>query len=162
MIRYHVLVCGGTGCTSANSAAIIERMEKELGERGLNQEIAVVQTGCFGLCGAGPIMIVYPDQVLYSMVEPDDIPEIIDEHLVKGRPVQRLVYDETLIANQEIKGLADTAFYKNQLRVALRNCGNIDPTDINDYLATGGYKAIEKVLSMSPEEVIEEIKVLLR
>ena len=85
MIRYHVLVCGGTGCTSANSAAIIERMEKELGERGLNQEIAVVQTGCFGLCGAGPIMIVYPDQVLYSMVEPDDIPEIIDEHLVKGR-----------------------------------------------------------------------------
>ena len=135
MFRSHILVCGGTGCTSAKSMEIIARLEEELKEHGLDQEIAVVKTGCFGLCAMGPIMVVYPEQVFYCMVTPDDVPEIVEEHLVKGRPVQRLIYDETLRTDGETVHLEDTDFYRKQKRIALRNCGVINPENIEEYIA---------------------------
>ncbi len=157
MYRSHVLVCGGTGCTSSGSQQIIDSLEKEIKAAGLENEIEVVKTGCFGLCALGPIMIVYPEGTFYSMVQEKDIPEIVSEHLVKGRIVSRLVYDETVTENG-IKSLQDTAFYSKQNRVALRNCGVISPENIEEYIGTGGYEALGKVLTkMTPEEVIQTI-----
>ena len=158
MIRTHVLVCGGTGCTSSNSPAIRAAMEKEIEARGLSEEVKVVQTGCFGLCALGPIMIVYPDGTFYSRVTEEDVPEIVEEHLLKGRPVERLVYNDT--GNEEkVDGpvsLSDTGFYKKQLRLALRNCGVINPEVIDEYIAMDGYAALGKVLTeMTPKEVID-------
>jgi NADP-reducing hydrogenase subunit HndC len=159
MVRSHILVCGGTGCTSSNSPAIIRALEEQLDKSGLSDEVKVVQTGCFGLCALGPIMIVYPEGTFYSMVKVDDVPEIVEEHLLKGRIVTRLVYDETVQESGEVASLDDTNFYKKQMRVALRNCGVIDPEDINEYIAYDGYQALGKVLTqMTPEQVIEEIK----
>lgn len=157
MYRSHVLVCGGTGCTSSGSQQIIDVLKKEIKAAGLENEIEVVKTGCFGLCALGPIMIVYPEGTFYSMVQEKDIPEIVSEHLVKGRIVSRLVYDETVTENG-IKSLQDTAFYSKQHRVALRNCGVISPENIEEYIGTGGYEALGKVLTeMTPEEVIQTI-----
>ena len=113
MYRSHVLVCGGTGCTSSNSQKIIEAMEAEIKAKGLDQEVQVIRTGCFGLCALGPIMIVYPEGCFYSEVKVEDVPEIVEEHLLKGRMVKRLLYSET-VTPTEIKGLHDTAFYKKQ------------------------------------------------
>ena len=158
MFRSHILVCGGTGCTSAKSMEIIARLEEELKEHGLDQEIAVVKTGCFGLCAMGPIMVVYPEQVFYCMVTPDDVPEIVEEHLVKGRPVQRLIYDDTLCTDGETVHLEDTDFYRKQKRIALRNCGVINPENIEEYIARDGYEALGKVLTeMTPDQVIQTI-----
>ena len=158
MFRSHILVCGGTGCTSAKSMEIIARLEEELKEHGLDQEIAVVKTGCFGLCAMGQIMVVYPEQVFYCMVTPDDVPEIVEEHLVKGRPVQRLIYDETLRTDGETVHLEDTDFYRKQKRIALRNCGVINPENIEEYIARDGYEALGKVLTeMTPDQVIQTI-----
>lgn len=157
MIRSHVLVCGGTGCTSSGSEPVIKALKNQLKKAGLHEEIKVVKTGCFGLCALGPIMIVYPDGTFYSMVKETDVPEIVEEHLLKGRIVQRLVYEET-IQEDKITSLDETGFYKKQLRIALRNCGVIDPEDINEYIAYDGYQALGKVLTeMTPEQVIEEI-----
>ena len=155
MYRSHVLVCGGTGCTSSGSQRIRERLEKEIAANGLSEEVGVVKTGCFGLCALGPIMIVYPEGTFYSMVQEDDIPEIVSEHLLKGRVVTRLLYDETTKTDKIIP-LNETNFYKKQHRVALRNCGVINPENIEEYIGTGGYEALGIVLTeKKPEEVIQ-------
>ena len=157
--RAHVLCCGGTGCTSSGSAQIIERFEQKIKEAGLDKEVKVVRTGCFGLCEAGPVVIVYPEGTFYSRVKVEDVDEIVSEHLLKGRHVQHLVYTDHATHEQNAnKGLQDINFYKHQKRVALRNCGVIDPENIDEYLAFDGYKALEKALtSMTREQVIDEI-----
>ena len=158
MYRSHVLVCGGTGCTSSGSHEIIAALESEIKKNDLSKEILVVQTGCHGLCALGPIMIIYPEGSFYSMVKPGDVPEIVNEHLLKGRVVQRLLYKETVEEGGKIKALADTDFYKKQLRVALRNCGVINPEIIDEYIAVDGYEALGKVLTeMTPEDVIKVV-----
>ncbi len=157
MYRSHVLVCGGTGCTSSGSEEIIRVLHDEIDKAGLGKEISVVKTGCHGLCALGPIMIIYPEATFYSMVKVEDISEIVNEHLVKGRIVTRLVYDETL-SDDGVTSLAETDFYKRQHRIALRNCGVIDPENIDEYIGTQGYEALGKVLTtMSPDDVIQTI-----
>ena len=157
MYRSQVLICGGTGCTSSGSDKIAKRLQEEIDKNGLTDEVKVVRTGCFGLCALGPIMIVYPEGTFYSMVKEDDIAEIVSEHLLKGRVVTRLVYDET-IGENEIKSLKETNFYKKQHRIALRNCGVINPECIDEYIGRNGYEALGKVLkSMTPDDVIQII-----
>ena len=158
--RAHVLICAGTGCTSSKSEQIAEEMEKQLKAKGLEKEVKIVKTGCFGLCALGPIMVVYPEGAFYSRVTVEDVEEIVEEHLLKGRIVKRLIYDETIQeGTDEVKSLYEVDFYKKQQRIALRNCGVIDPENIDEYIAFDGYKALGKVLTeMSPEQVIETIK----
>ncbi len=163
MIRSHVLICGGTGCTSSGSKVLISTFEKELEKQGLQEEVKVVQTGCFGLCALGPVVIIYPEGTFYSRVEEKDVAEIVEEHLLKGRPVDRLVYkdaDEAIIEEAgKTVSLNDTNFYKTQKRVALRNCGLIDPESIDEYIAMDGYAALGKVLTeMTPEQVVQCVK----
>ena len=160
MIRSQVLICGGTGCTSSGSKAVQDEFKKELEIAGLTHEIKLVQTGCFGLCALGPVVIVYPEGTFYSQVHADDVKEIVQEHLLKGRIVDRLVYDETSAPKDSLVGgtvsLNDTDFYRAQHRVALRNCGVIDPENIDEYIAVDGYAALGKVLTeMTPEDVIK-------
>ena len=200
LYRSHVLVCGGTGCSSSGSAKLIERFEEQLKEKGLDKEVKVVRTGCFGLCEAGPVVIVYPegtfysrvkvedvDEIVaehkvvrtgcfglceagpvvivypegtfYSRVKEEDVDEIVSEHLLKGRKVQRLVYvDHKTHESSVQKSLSEIGFYKQQMRVALRNCGVIDPENIDEYIAFDGYKALAKALTeMTPEQVIDEM-----
>ena len=157
MYRSNVLVCGGTGCTSSNSLKIVDRLKEQIKDNGLENEVNVITTGCFGLCALGPIMVVYPEGSFYSMVKEEDIPEIVEEHLLKGRIVTRLLYQET-VEEDKIKSLNKTAFYAKQERVALRNCGVIDPEKIDDYIAQDGYAALGKCLTeMTPDEVIQTI-----
>ena len=157
MYRSHVLVCGGTGCTSSGSEQIIQTLKDELKKNRLQNEVAVVKTGCHGLCAEGPVMIVYPEAVFYSRVRPEDVEEIVSEHLLKGRIVERLVYHEAQTP-EGIKSLNETTFYKKQHRIALRNCGVINPESIDEYIGTGGYEALGKVLTeMTPDEVIQTI-----
>ena len=158
MYRSHVLVCGGTGCTSSHSAEIIAEFEKEIAEKGLADEIKVIRTGCFGLCALGPIVVVYPEGAFYSQIKVEDVQEIVDEHLIKGRIVKHLLYDDT-VAGDTVKSLNETQFYKKQKRVALRNCGVIDPENINEYIAMDGYQALAKCLTeYTPDEVIQIVK----
>ncbi|MBR2848467.1 MAG: NADH-quinone oxidoreductase subunit NuoF [Clostridia bacterium] len=159
MIRSHVLICGGTGCTSSGSVALRDKLADELKAKGLEEEIKIVMTGCFGLCALGPIMIVYPEGTFYSQVTADDIPEIVEEHLLKGRIVERLVYnDQAAAAEEATASLSETQFYKKQKRVALRNCGVINPEAIDEYIAMDGYFALAKaVKEMTPEDVINTI-----
>ena len=161
MIRNHILVCGGTGCTSSGSKAVVDALNQELAKNNLQEEVKVVTTGCFGLCALGPIMIVYPEGAFYSRIEPDMIPEIVSEHIIKGRVVKKYLYTDKA-EGEEVTGtesLNDTAFYKKQLRVALRNCGVIDPENIEEYIAYDGYEALGKVLTeMTPEQVIQLMK----
>ena len=158
MYRSHVLVCGGTGCTSSHSAEIIAEFEKEIAEKGLADEIKVIRTGCFGLCALGPIVVVYPEGAFYSQIKVEDVSEIVDEHLIKGRIVKHLLYDDT-VAGDTVKSLNETQFYKKQKRVALRNCGVIDPENINEYIAMDGYQALAKCLTeYTPDEVIQIVK----
>ena len=158
MYRSHVLVCGGTGCTSSHSAEIIAEFEKEIVEKGLADEIKVIRTGCFGLCALGPIVVVYPEGAFYSQIKVEDVSEIVDEHLIKGRIVKHLLYDDT-VAGDTVKSLNETQFYKKQKRVALRNCGVIDPENINEYIAMDGYQALAKCLTeYTPDEVIQIVK----
>ncbi|MBQ7815861.1 MAG: NAD(P)H-dependent oxidoreductase subunit E, partial [Oscillospiraceae bacterium] len=157
MFRSHIMVCGGTGCTSSGSTKIIEAFNREIAAAGINEEVKVIKTGCFGLCALGPIVVVYPEGIFYSMVEEKDVKEIVEEHLVKGRPVTRLIYDET-VQGETITSLKDTRFYKQQQRIALRNCGRIDPDNIEEYIAYDGYAALGKALTeMTPEEVIQTV-----
>ena len=163
MIRAHVLICGGTGCTSSGSKTLQEAFYKNIAEFGLSEEVKIVQTGCFGLCALGPIVIVYPDGTFYSRVTADDVKDIVEEHLLKGRIVDRLVYrDEHTdgIVEEQAKNvsLSDTNFYKSQKRIVLRNCGVIDPDNIEEYIAMDGYAALGKVLTeMTPEDVIKVV-----
>ena len=159
LIRSHVMVCGGTGCTSSNSAAVIAEFEKQLLEKGLDKEVKVVRTGCFGLCEAGPVCIVYPEGAFYSHVKAEDVTRIVDEHLIKGRIVKELLYKGAMDHKTEsIKSLDEVDFYKKQKRVALRNCGVIDPENIDEYIAFDGYQALGKALTeMTPDEVIDVI-----
>ena len=159
MIRAHVLVCGGTGCTSSGSKAVQTAFEENIAAFGLSEEVKLVQTGCFGLCALGPVVIIYPDGTFYSRVTPEDVKEIVEEHLLKGRVVERLVYADTgseeIVSKAEVS-LNDTAFYKSQKRIVLRNCGVIDPDSIDEYIAMDGYAALGKVLTeMTPDEVIK-------
>ena len=157
MFRSNVLVCGGTGCTSSNSEKIIEKLKEEISAKGLDQEVNVVRTGCFGLCALGPIMIVYPEGAFYSRVTPEDVPEIVEEHLLKGRIVRRLLYKETVVDESTTKSLNETTFYAKQMRVALRNCGVINPEQIDEYIALDGYQAVGKILTekIPPQQVIQ-------
>ncbi len=163
MIRAHVLICGGTGCTSSGSKALQEAFNNSLEQYGLTEEIKMVQTGCFGLCALGPIVIVYPDGTFYSRVTPEDVNEIVEEHLLKGRIVERLVYtdaetDEIVEQQAANVSLSDTKFYKSQKRIVLRNCGVIDPDNIDEYIAMDGYAALGKVLTeMTPDDVIKVV-----
>jgi (2Fe-2S) ferredoxin len=159
LYRSHVLVCGGTGCSSSGSAKLIERFEEQLKEKGLDKEVKVVRTGCFGLCEAGPVVIVYPEGTFYSRVKVEDVDEIVSEHLLKGRKVQHLVYvDHKTHESSVQKSLNEIGFYKQQERVALRNCGVIDPENIDEYIAFDGYQALAKALTeMTPEQVIQEV-----
>jgi len=156
--RSHVLVCGGTGCTSSKSMEIIDLMNKLLRENNLENEVKVIHTGCFGLCEKGPILVVYPEGATYSRVTLDDVKEIVEEHLVKGRIVKRLLLGDKE-AEDVSKALEDVGFFKHQVRVALRNCGVINPENIEEYIARDGYRALGKVLTeMTPEQVIETVK----
>ena len=158
LFRSHILICGGTGCTSSGSAQLLKRFEELLEQNGLTKEIKLVHTGCFGLCEAGPVVIVYPEGAFYSRVKVEDVDEIVSEHLVKGRIVQRLLYHGSVAEDNTVKALDDVDFYRKQKRVALRNCGVIDPENIDEYIAFDGYKALQKVLTeMTPEEVIDTI-----
>ena len=162
MIRAHVLVCGGTGCTSSGSPKIQDAFNQEIVKNGLSEEVKVVQTGCFGLCALGPVVIVYPDGTFYSNVTVEDVAEIVSEHLLKGRVVERLVYNDTGDAQENVEAahssLSDTIFYKSQYRLALRNCGVINPENIDEYIAMDGYAALGKVLTeMTPDDVIATI-----
>ena len=156
--RSHVLVCGGTGCTSSGSKALQAEFEKQIKDKGLENEVKLVETGCFGLCALGPVVVVYPEGAFYSRVKAEDVEEIVSEHLLKGRIVKRLLYGET-VEEDRIKSLNETTFYAKQHRVALRNCGVINPENIDEYIAVDGYQALAKVLTeMSREEVIQVIK----
>ena len=156
--RSQVLICTGTGCSSSNSPAIIKRFEECVRNAGLENEIKVVRTGCFGLCENGPICIVYPEGAFYSHIKVDDVERIVSEHLVKGRVVADLLYKKSVTEDGKIRSLEEIDFYKKQKRVALRNCGVIDPENINEYIAFDGYKALAKALTeMSRDDVIDVI-----
>ena len=152
-----VMVCGGTGCTSSGSRRVIERLKEEIKKQGLEEDVSVVMTGCFGLCALGPIMIVYPEGAFYSRVNEDEIPEIVEQHLLHGKVDTKYLYSETVKGNTVLP-LQDTPFYKKQKRVALHNCGMINPEKIEEYIGTGGYEALGKVLTtMTPQDVIDTI-----
>ena len=157
LFRAHVLVCGGTGCSSSGSAELIKRFEEQIAKNGLDKEVKVVRTGCFGLCEAGPVVIVYPEGTFYSRIKVDDVDEIVSEHLLKGRIVQHLIYKEKADEEQH-STLENIDFYRPQLRLALRNCGRIDPENIDEYIAFDGYRALGKALTeMTPQQVIDEV-----
>lgn len=157
MVRSHILVCGGTGCHSSGSEKLCDIFESELKNAGLGDEVKVIKTGCFGLCALGPVVVIYPEGAFYSQVKSEDVKEIVEEHLLKGRLVKRLLYTETVVEDT-VLSLDDTDFYRKQKRVALRNCGVIDPENINEYIAYDGYMALAKVLTeMTPEGVIKVI-----
>ncbi len=159
LYRSHVLVCGGTGCHSSGSDDVIKVFNEELERHKLQDEVKVIRTGCFGLCEVGPIVIVYPEGAFYSRIKAEDVPEIVSEHLLKGRIVTRLLYHDAVHEDETAKSLDEMGFYKKQKRVALRHCGVIDPENIDEYIAFDGYKALGKVLTeMKPEEVIDTIK----
>ena len=158
MYRSHVMICGGTGCTSSGSDKVAAAFEAQIVTAGLENEVKVIRTGCFGLCALGPIVVIYPEGTFYSMVKPEDVAEIVNEHLLKGRPVIRLLYNETVAEDNSIKSLDETSFYKKQKRIALRNCGVINPENIEEYIAFDGYAALGKALTeMTPDEVIQVV-----
>jgi len=155
--RAHVLVCKGTGCTASGSEPIIEAFQKEIEKKGLSKEVKVVQTGCLGLCELGPNVLIYPEGSYYCRVKPEDVAEIVEEHLIKGRIVERLLYKEHA-TEEKMRALTDINFYKHQKRIALRNCGIINPEVIEEYIANDGYMALAKVLTkMTPQEVVDEV-----
>ena len=159
MERLHVLICAGTGCTSSRSLEIVKKLEEVLPAYHLENEVKIVKTGCFGLCQKGPIMAIYPDKIFYSHVTVDDVDEIVKEHFYKGRPVTRLeLTDIDEKTKEKIFDIDQIKFYSKQKRIALRNCGVINPEDIYEYIAKDGYQALGKALTeMTPQEVIDEI-----
>ena len=156
--RMHIMVCGGTGCTSSNSMKIISGLEDLIRINRMQDDVKVVKTGCFGLCAEGPIVMIYPDHIMYTLVQPEDVNEIFDSHIKNGRPVKRLLAGDKE-AEKIDNALENVDFFSKQMRVALRNCGTINPEDIDEYIARGGYLALEKVLTeMEPEDVIDTIR----
>ncbi len=160
MERTHVLICAGTGCTSSRSLELVKRFEEDIKFKELEKEIKVIKTGCFGLCQKGPIVAIYPDRIFYSHVALSDVDEIVSEHLYKGRPVKRLeITDIDENTKEQIFEFEKIRFYAKQKRIALRNCGLINPEDITEYIALDGYQALGKVLTtMTPQGVIDEVK----
>lgn len=159
LFRAHVLVCAGSGCVSNNAFSVVDEFKKEISKAGLEKEIKVVPTGCFGLCVAGPIVVVFPEGVFYCRIKPENVSQIVEEHLLKGRIVKELLFYESIAEDETIKSINDVSFYKKQMRIALSNCGVIDPEKIDEYIAFDGYRALHKVLSeMTPDDVINEIK----
>ena len=160
MYRANVLCCAGTGCTAGNSALIYEAFNDCLKKYNLDSEVKVIKTGCFGLCQKGPIVAIYPDKVFYCHVKVEDVEKIVSEHLYKGRVVKELeLSDIDLETNEKILDIDKIKFYEKQKRIALRNCGKINPEDIQEYIAVNGYEALGKVLTtMKPQEVIDEMK----
>ncbi len=157
--RSQVLCCTGTGCTSSGSRSIIQAFEEEILNAGLEREIKVVPTGCFGFCEKGPVVIIYPEGSFYSHIKVEDVKRIVSEHLMKGRIVRDLLYSESVDKDQNIRSLNEVDFYRKQRRVALRNCGVIDPENIEEYIAFDGYKALAKCLTeLTPEEVVDVVK----
>ena len=161
MVRAHVLCCTGTGCTSSKSPEIMAEFERQLINYGLSEEVQVIKTGCFGLCAKGPIVVIYPEGAFYSHVSVADVEEIVNEHLLKGRIVQRLLLtedDDDSETKKVIHNYTDTNFYRKQVRIALRNCGLINPENIDEYIGNDGYAALAKVLTeMTPQQVIDEV-----
>lgn len=156
--KMHIMVCGGTGCTSSNSMKIIAGLEELIRINRMQDDIKVVKTGCFGLCAEGPIIMIYPDHIMYTLVQPEDVNEIFDSHVKNGKPVKRLLAGDKEAEKIE-NALENVDFFSRQMRIALRNCGTINPEDIDEYIARGGYLALEKVLTeMEPEDVIDTIK----
>ena len=157
--KHEILVCAGTGCTSSKSPQILDNFQQELEARGLSGEVKLSKTGCFGLCALGPIVMIQPEGVCYSKVEPEDVTEIIEEHILKGNIIQRLLHmkgDD----GETVSSLHDTSFYKHQMRLALRNCGAINPESIDEYLGVGGYTALSRILKEKtpPQDIIDCIK----
>ena len=159
LIRSHILVCTGTGCSSSESPKIIAEFEKQLALQGMDKEAQVVRTGCFGLCALGPIVTVYPEGACYTHVTVDDVEEIVSEHIVKGRIVKRLLNKNESVEGGPATSLTDTQFYKHQYRIALRNCGVINPESIDEYIAVDGYEALGKILTekIPPQQVIDTV-----
>ena len=156
--KYHILLCGGTGCTASESPKIRENFQQILAEKGLDDDVQVVTTGCFGFCEKGPIVKILPDNTFYTQVKPEDALEIVNEHIIKGRKVQRLLY-ENPEDKEHISDSKHMGFYKKQMRIALRNCGFIDPENIDEYIARDGYKALASVLEQNdPAATIDIIK----
>ena len=158
-IRSHIMVCTGTGCTSSESPRLITKFEECLKDAGMDQEVRVVKTGCFGLCAMGPIVMVFPEGTCYTQVKQKDVEEIVSEHIVKGRIVKRLLHKEDE-KSEAVTSLSDTNFYKNQMRIALRNCGVINPESIDEYIGADGYTALERILTEKtpPLEIIDALK----
>jgi NADH-quinone oxidoreductase subunit F len=158
LYRANVLICGGTGCEASGSANVFEAMERELASQGLTNEVQLVRTGCRGFCAMGPVMVVYPEGIFYCQVTADDVPELVQETLIKGRIVDKLTY-KTPDAQEAVPFYSDVPFYSKQMRVTLRNCGIIDPENIEEYVARDGYKALAKALTeMSPQDVIDTVR----
>ena len=158
LFRADVLVCGGTGCHSSNSQEVLRALDAEVARRGLSGEVRVVQSGCRGFCSMGPVMMIFPEGILYCQVQPGDVPELVEETLIKGRVVERLSYQEPT-GHKALPFYHDIPFYGKQIRIALRNCGMIDPENIDEYIAHDGYQALGKaVTTMSPDDVIREMK----
>lgn len=158
VVRTNIMVCGGIGCLAGDSEKLMKNLELILKARKYDNEVKIIKTGCFGFCEKGPIVKIEPDNVFYVQVNPKDAKDIVDEHIVKGRRVERLLYEEPA-RKQRINKQEDMPFYKKQLRIALRNCGLIDPEEIYEYIALGGYEALGKALTeMTGDEVIEEVK----
>ena len=156
--KMHLLVCGGTGCRASESESLFSNLNQEIKSKGLSEDVQVITTGCFGFCEKGPIVKVMPDNTFYTQVKPADAAEIIAEHIIKGRKVTRLLYKDPE-NNETIPDSKHMGFYRKQLRIALRNCGFIDPENIDEYIARDGYAALAKCLTeMTPEQVIEEMK----
>lgn len=151
-----VLVCGGSGCTSGKSRKVYEAFEKEIAAKKLGKKINLVMTGCFGLCAVGPVVVIYPEGTFYTKIQPEHVSEIVECHLLNGKPVEKLLHKET-VTEEGIKSLYDTHFYRKQHRLALRNCGLINPENIDEYIARDGYAALNKALDMTQEEIIDII-----
>lgn len=157
--EYRILVCNGTGCTSSKSPKILEKFNEEIKRCGVSDRAKAIKTGCFGLCALGPIVVIYPEGAFYSQVKIEDVTRIVEEHIVGGKVVKDLLYQETVGENDTIKPLEGTQFYKHQMRIVLKNCGEINPENIAEYIAVEGYKALHKVLTrMEPKEVIKIMK----
>ncbi|HQJ52230.1 MAG TPA: NAD(P)H-dependent oxidoreductase subunit E, partial [Anaerolineae bacterium] len=158
LFRANVLVCGGTGCSASKSTDVVDALGEELKKRGLQDEVRVVHTGCRGFCAQGPVMIIYPDGIFYCQVQAADVPQLVEETLLKGRVVPRLAYKEPM-SHQAVPFYHDVPFYGKQVRITLRNCGLIDPESIDEYIARDGYAGLSRALSeMTPDQVIEEVK----
>jgi NADH-quinone oxidoreductase subunit F/NADP-reducing hydrogenase subunit HndC len=158
LVRAHILICTGTGCTASGAKDVLAKFEEELKAKKLRDEVSLVETGCHGFCEGGPLVIIYPEGTFYTRVKPEDVAEIVEEHILKGRIVSRLLFKEPLTAEQ-VPNYDEIAFYKKQHRLALKNCGHINPDSIEEYIGADGYEGLAKVLlEMTPEQVVEEMK----